>query len=140
MSSGEAIITGVYAGIGGDVTATMTVTVYSPIELTADSVTVEVGKTVNVPITADSLDGVMFIGADDRIFTVSENGVIKGVKEGEAKLFIRTKNQTLTVSVKVVAASGGCGGALNSGSEFAVFGAAVALGVIALLRKKKDNV
>ena len=139
VSAGTAVITGTYTdGNDNALTATMTVTVFSVITRTADSAEVGVGKTVNAPISADSLDGVKFISSNEKIFTVSDKGVITGVKAGNGTLYVKSGTETLTVKITVTESSSGCGSAMANTPFIAAFMTTVFC-VALIIRKRKDS-
>ena len=126
-------------GVNGELSATITVTVLSPeITVTAESVSVAMGKTVRAPVETAQGSVVIYATSNPRIFTVSDDGVITGVREGTAQLVIKSGSKTVTVSVTVTGATG-CGGALSPTCQIALLFAAVFLGIVIFRDKRKKE-
>ncbi len=142
ISSGVATISGRY----GEVTATIEVTVLSLVEATANEISVEVGKTVDAPIRAASYAGLIFASANDKIFTVSDDGVITGVAAGTSQLVVVSGEQRIVIEVTVTknakesaiesVVGGGCGASVSV--SFALLGTLM-LAALVIIKKSTNR-
>lgn len=109
----------------GDITKTVVVKVLqAPVELSAEDVSVEVGKTATIEVDTGLAEGLeaevgdkyTYKVSDEKIATVDENGVVTGVTVGETEVKVtNTLGQDCTVEVEVTepvrAATSNSGGA-----------------------------
>ena len=100
--------------------------------ITAADVTVEVGKTVQVNATTNSTAPINFIVDDSGTYTVSDAGVVTGVKAGNGSILLKVAavegkftEATKTINVTVTAAPGpdpGYSGPVEGTSEWSLIG------------------
>lgn len=106
MGKGEAVITA--AAGGKTATCKVKVTSTASITLKTKSASIQAGKTVTIGIAAKNpqQDLVTFASSDKSIATVSDGGVVKGVKEGSATITVKTESGAQAAfRVKVVKAA-----------------------------------
>ena len=106
MGKGEAVITA--AAGGKTATCKVKVTSTASITLKTKSASIQAGKTVTIGIAAKNpqQDLVTFTSSDKSIATVSDGGVVKGIKEGSVTITVKTESGAQAAfRVKVVKAA-----------------------------------
>ncbi|MBR0426575.1 MAG: Ig domain-containing protein [Clostridia bacterium] len=78
------------------------------IKINRSAFTVKIGQTAQIDYKLtpeDATDTVVFLSADEKIATVSENGLITGIAEGQTVITVAAENVSTTCNVTVVSAA-----------------------------------
>lgn len=147
--SGEGKVTAVGAGtatitysVGGR-TATCSVTVIESLSVKENKISLAVGKTYKIEATTNPAGvEIIYASSNDKYATVSNDGTITAVAEGEVTIYVRAGGELFVeeITVTVVPAKNGCSSGI-SGSGAAIISAILLLSAavfVAVKRKIKN--
>ena len=124
-----------------EVSATCTVLVIESLTVGSNSIRLKIGETYNIN-AATNPDGVeiVYASSDDRIATVSSDGVITAVAEGTATIFVRAGEELFTEEIQVKVGSGSgcdCGSEISGSSVATIAATMLLLGTAFVVIKRK---
>lgn len=122
--------------------ATCTVTVIESLSVNSHKITLEIGKTYKIEATTNP-EGVEIIYAsgNNNYATVSQDGVITAVAEGEVIIYVRAGGDLFTeeITVTVTKAKGGCSSNLASSGTAIILGTVLLSAILFLSIKRKNK-